>query len=98
VLASRVGTQPFDMVVADGPYGGLCTQARYPAIPWLQQRKMLDHNISVFLDDYDRPDEKAIARGWQQAIGIPFEPCGKYAVAKSNSDFQVLPYVMTAWR
>jgi hypothetical protein len=55
--------QPIDMLIIDGPPGGLNPLARYPAGPLLLP--LLSKNAAVFLDDANRPDEQEIIRKWQ---------------------------------
>lgn len=55
-----------DLLIVDGPPGHLNKMARYPAIPILLNK--LKNGAIVLVDDYDRPDEKAMVREW----------CGQY--------------------
>lgn len=51
-----------DLVVIDGPPENIQPQARYPAVPLLQQ--WFGKRTIVVLDDGGRPDETAIAERW----------------------------------
>lgn len=51
-----------DMVVIDGPPGNLNPLSRYPALPILSSK--LSHDVRIFMDDADRPDEQAIVERW----------------------------------
>lgn len=60
----NVGT--IDLLVVDGPPAALAPQARFPAGPHLFDR--LAPRGLVFVDDADRPDERALVQRWQQAF------------------------------
>lgn len=51
-----------DMLIIDGPPGGTCPLARYPAVPILIDR--LADGAMIVLDDATRDDEKAAAERW----------------------------------
>lgn len=55
---------PIDLLVIDGPPTDTAALARYPAGPVLFDR--LSASGTVFLDDADRPDERAIVDRWLQ--------------------------------
>jgi hypothetical protein len=76
---------PIDMLVVDGPPGSSGRLARYPAGPRLFPR--LSMHGSVFVDDFHRPDERAIVARWQQefpALALTSVPCEKGAVVLSR--------------
>lgn len=52
-----------DLLVIDGPFGGLNSYARYPAGPQLFPR--LSRDAHVFLDDAARRDEAELPRLWR---------------------------------
>lgn len=53
----------FDMLAIDGPPQATGNLARYPAGPLLFPR--LGSDAAVFMDDADRPDERAILARWK---------------------------------
>ena len=55
-------SQAIDMLVVDGPPGGLQHLSRYPALPLLYSR--LSSTAVVLVDDADRPDEVEMVRRW----------------------------------
>jgi len=55
-----------EILVIDGPPGGIQPRSRYPALPLLMDH--LAGDAVVFLDDAARPDEKAIVSDWLQAF------------------------------
>ncbi len=55
-------SRAIDLLVVDGPPGSLGPLARYPALPLLRAR--LAPGCTIFLDDADRPDERAIVARW----------------------------------
>ncbi len=52
----------FGLLVVDGPPSAVGPLARYPAMPRL--RKYLSGDFSVYVDDADREDEKAMVARW----------------------------------
>jgi predicted O-methyltransferase YrrM len=73
---------PIDMVVVDGPPGSTAgSLTRYPAGPRLFPR--LSEDGAVFLDDADRPEERATVLRWQQEFPLLVPttvPCEKGTV------------------
>jgi len=51
------------LVLVDGPPGSTGKYARYPAVP-IVLAHFGKHHVDFLLDDYFRPDEKAIAEMW----------------------------------
>lgn len=58
--------QNIAMLVIDGPPGKLQPNARYPALPLLQDR--LAEHCTVILDDAAREDERLCVTMWQTAL------------------------------
>lgn len=56
--------QPIDLLVVDGPPGGVHPMARYPAVPLLYDR--LRDGATIVLDDADRIDERRAIEDWQR--------------------------------
>lgn len=52
-----------EMLVVDGPWGGLNRHARYPAGPEILPT--LSRDAHIFLDDTDRPDEGKLPEMWR---------------------------------
>ena len=52
------------VLLVDGPPGMDCPQARYPALPVLRSR-LADHS-TIFVDDADRPHERALVARWRE--------------------------------
>ncbi|MFN3594564.1 MAG: class I SAM-dependent methyltransferase [Thiobacillaceae bacterium] len=59
---SGLPEQAIELLVVDGPPGRLAPLARYPALPLLRAR--LAPGCTIFLDDADRPDERACVARW----------------------------------
>ena len=55
-----------ELLIVDGPWGGLRERARQPALPMLRER--LTSDVVVVIDDADRDDEAAIIESWQQLL------------------------------
>ena len=55
-----------ELLIVDGPWGGLRERARQPALPMLHER--LASDAVVVIDDADRDDEAAIIESWQQLL------------------------------
>jgi len=57
------------LVVIDGPPGGTCHWARYPAVPVvLDAVSGMDISIDFLLDDMIRADERGIALAWERQL------------------------------
>ncbi len=61
--AKELEVEQIDMMVIDGPYGGICNMARYPAV---QLFPRLSASARVYVDDYRRKDEKAMVEQWME--------------------------------
>ncbi len=75
-------TGPIDLLVVDGPPRTTQPQARYPAVPVLEER--LGPGVVVLMDDGDRPDERSTAERWRQefaGFGLEHIPTEKGAWA-----------------
>lgn len=53
------------LLLVDGPPGSTCTNARYPAVPFVFSA-FGRHQIDVVLDDADRPEEKNVIDLWRK--------------------------------
>jgi hypothetical protein len=58
----------FDMLSIDGPPQATGNLARYPAGPLLFPR--LRAGAAIFMDDADRPDERAILARWKNEFPL----------------------------
>ena len=63
------------LVLVDGPPGPTGKHARYPAVPILLANIRV-HHVDILLDDYNRPDEKAVAKRWLGDIRDQGLQCG----------------------
>lgn len=66
ILKTKIGDEKFDLVIVDGPNGALCPFSRFPAVPFLTGH--LANSYSLYLDDTDRPEEKAILKKWSMLL------------------------------
>lgn len=55
------------LVFVDGPPGSTGKHARYPALPILLQY-FSGHELDILLDDYNREDERGIAKRWEDML------------------------------
>ena len=65
------GIHNVDLLIVDGPPGGTCLYARYPAVPALFDR--LTVNAEIWMDDANREDEKTICKRWAELYGFDLE-------------------------
>lgn len=65
------GIHHVDLLIVDGPPGGSCHYARYPAVPALFNR--LSANAEIWMDDANRQDEKDICESWAELYGFDLE-------------------------
>lgn len=75
----------FDLVLVDGPFGGLTSNARFSAVPYLREK--LGNTYSIFLDDIDREDEKLILKTWEGILQCSTKEIERYAVLTSGIGF-----------
>lgn len=80
----------FDLVLVDGPFGGLTPNARFSAVPYLKDK--LARTYAVFLDDIDRKDEQFILKNWQDILQCSKENIERYAVLSSGTEFLSKPF------
>lgn len=79
-----------DLVLVDGPNEGSTPYARFSALPFLLSR--LSTNVSVFLDDTDRGQEKEIVIEWVNLLGVKGQSRERYTFFLLNNGFQTLPF------
>ncbi|MEO8773219.1 MAG: hypothetical protein ABI371_02710 [Gelidibacter sp.] len=90
-LNDSLKTAPyFDLVLVDGPFGGLTFNSRFSAIPYLKDK--LAKTYAVFLDDIDRDDEKDILKNWEDILQCSKQTTERYAVLSSNTEFFSKPF------
>lgn len=63
----KIDPKSVELLVIDGPPSDTASQARYPALPFLM--KYLSDTCTVFLDDANRPDERAAVDRWLHEFG-----------------------------
>lgn len=91
VLCDRlISVNNIDIVLVDGPYGGLTPHARYSAIPFLKDK--LAENYSIFLDDVHRKGEKNIIESWETTLNCKAKIIERYAVLNNNEEFFSKPF------
>lgn len=88
--------EPVDLVVVDGPWGGLCRLSRYPAIPFL--KKDLSKSFTVVLDDTFRDAEKQILRHWCDQLNSTSKEYNKYSVISSDKNYKLEPLPLNVWQ
>lgn len=86
---SGLPEQAIELLVVDGPPGRLAPLARYPALPLLRAR--LAPGCTIFLDDADRPDERAIVARW--CAEYPAFELGRPATARGCAVLRAQPAV-----
>lgn len=80
----------FDLILVDGPYGGLTPNVRFSAVPYLKDK--LIKNSAVFLDDIHRNDEKEVLEQWKGILQYSIQKIERYAVLSSESAFFSKPF------
>jgi hypothetical protein len=82
--------QGIDVVLVDGPFAGLTPNARFSAIPYLQNK--LAKTYAIFLDDIDRDDEKAIIGKWVDILQCSKQKVERYAILSPETKFFSRPF------
>jgi hypothetical protein len=85
-------SEKIDLLIVDGPPGSKTEMSRYPAVPFLMDRKLLAEDYSIFLDDTQRYYESKILDRWSEEIGQPKVKHLKYGVIASDNKFNTRPY------
>lgn len=83
---------PIECLVVDGPFAGPegGVNNRYAALPELYDK--LGERCIVFLDDTNRPGEKAIAERWSKEFDLQFRyGYGSFGLATRGKNFNVWP-------
>ncbi|MFD0558298.1 putative O-methyltransferase YrrM [Stackebrandtia endophytica] len=63
---TRIPESEYDLLVVDGPPATVGENARFPAVPMLQDRLNVD--AVVVLDDHERREERAIGKRWREQL------------------------------
>lgn len=79
-----------DLVLVDGPFGGLTCNSRFSAIPYLKDKLSL--NYTIFLDDIDRNDELNILEEWCKILQCSHENIERYAILSNQTKFFSKPF------
>ena len=79
-----------DLIVVDGPFGGLTPYSRFSAFPFLINN--LANNFSIFLDDTNRPNEKEIAMEWKKMSNIESFDYDRYTYLTNKMNFDNTPF------
>lgn len=79
-----------DLIIVDGPYGGITPFARYSAVPYLKEK--IHDNFTVFLDDFSRNTEREIGNVWAKILNGNLTDHKRYACINSTSSFGAKPY------
>lgn len=85
-----ISIKDIDLVLVDGPYGGLTPHARYSAVPYLKDK--LAKSYAVFLDDVHRKGEKSIIKSWESILNCQAKVIERYAVLSPNEQFYSKPF------
>ena len=94
LMTALKDVQNIDLILVDGPVGANTPFARYSALPFLKSK--LKEDISIYLDDTMRPDEKQIAEIWHEILGGNLKYIGRYAVlVKKSKAYYVTPFQLT---
>lgn len=90
-LNSALGTELFDLVIVDGPFGSISPYARYPAIPFLMEKRLAD-GFAIFLDDSNRPHEAQIIGDWGDMLKANVKNFERYAYITQHKGFDSEPF------
>lgn len=76
-----------DLVIADGPATDQSPWIRHHAVPFI--RDFLADDYAIFLDDTNRPQEKAILHDWETLLGKTAYDYEFYGVITSEGSFNI---------
>lgn len=80
----------FDLVLVDGPFGGITPYSRFSAVPYLKDK--LAEKYVIFLDDIDREDEIVILKNWEDILQCSKQKIERYAALTSKTEFFSKPF------
>jgi len=78
-----------DLVLVDGPFGGLTPNARFSAVPYLKNK--LAKSFIVFLDDMHRDEEKNILKLWGDILNCSNHEVERYGFLSNETQFYSKP-------
>jgi 16S rRNA G966 N2-methylase RsmD len=88
-LKSKLPSHQYDIVLVDGPPGEK-KMNRFPAIEFLNDNSLLSPDLVVYLDDYNRNEEKRIVKYWEDILNIKFDSVlNKIAIGNKGKGFKV---------
>ena len=67
IASSLVGQKSKILVFIDGPPAATCEHARFPVMPVIL-RHFAGHELHFLLDDFNRAEEKAVVKMWEQLL------------------------------
>ena len=94
ILAERTAGKVFDLAIVDGPPAWQPGKdlARYPAVPFLMDR--MAPRCTIYLDDADRPGERAIVAKWNEIGPWRFNITHRsFAFATAGEAYYTQPFV-----
>lgn len=80
----------FDLIVIDGPIGNESPFARYSALPFLKNK--IAQEFSIYLDDFNRDQEKIIVKEWQKTFSFHLRDYKRYALLHKSTPFDFRPF------
>lgn len=60
----------FDLIIVDGPFGGVCKHARYGALNFLKKFDLINEKSIVFIDDTNRLEERFLTDSLFSELGF----------------------------
>jgi len=87
--------QNYDLLLVDGPWGGISPYARYSVVPFLKNN--LSAEVSIYLDDTFRIEEFEIIQQWGKLLDIPVKHFNKYSLISNENCYNIEPFKLNKW-
>ncbi|WKV13794.1 class I SAM-dependent methyltransferase [Marivirga harenae] len=88
-LKFKLPNYQYDAILVDGPPGEK-KMNRFPAIEFLNDHSLLASDLVVYLDDFNRLEEKKIVKYWEEILNIKFDSVlNKIAIGTKGKGFKV---------
>ncbi|MCY2687846.1 hypothetical protein [Salinimicrobium sp. TH3] len=88
--------EKFDLILIDGPWGGISPFGRYSAVPFLKNN--LSEKFSIYLDDTFREEEFKIINKWSQLLDTPVKHYNKYSLLTNEDRYNIEPFSVNKWQ
>jgi 16S rRNA G966 N2-methylase RsmD len=91
LLFDLIKNKKFDFVFVDAPIDITGKFNRYPALPFLFEKKLLNDEYTVILDDCDRMTERIEIEAWSKLLNEDFHIFTNYGMITNSHKLYTVP-------